>query len=138
MDNVDKIRIRLEKLREFQHYLKEMREVTGDTLRNDIEMRCKAERFLELAVEACVDIAELLIIDQRLPTPEKASEAITILGDAKILDSEFAKEFSGIAGFRNILAHDYLKIDYDKVADKLNNHLDDFDTFSRQVAQFLS
>lgn len=45
--------------------------------------------------------------------------------------------FSGIAGFRNILVHNYMDIDYDEVADKVNNRLGDFEVFAKSVAQYL-
>lgn len=61
---------------------------------------------------------------------------IIALGEAKILDKDFAEEFSKIAGFRNILVHMYLDIDYGEVADKVNNKLGDFEKFSQQVAKF--
>ena len=106
-------------------------------MKKNIEKQAVAERFLQLACEACIDIAELVIIDQRFPTPTTAKEAIQILGEKNILDKTFTESLSRIAGFRNILVHDYIKIDYEKVADKLNNRLEDFNTFAKQIAQFL-
>jgi len=43
-----------------------------------------------------------------------------------------------MAGFRNLLVHDYLKIDYEKMADKVNNRLGDFEIFAKSVAKHLS
>ncbi|PIP62077.1 hypothetical protein COW99_00120, partial [Candidatus Roizmanbacteria bacterium CG22_combo_CG10-13_8_21_14_all_38_20] len=50
---------------------------------------------------------------------------------------EFSRKFASVASFRNILVHDYMEIDYDEVADKINNHLGDFDIFAKSVARFL-
>lgn len=36
----------------------------------------------------------------------------TILGEAGILSPELTKEMESFAGLRNILAHDYLRIDH--------------------------
>ena len=137
-DILEKINARLEALREYVKILKSLKGVTAKDLAIDIDKRAKAERYLQLAIEACIDIAELIVSDQRLPTPKTAREAIEVLGDNGILEKEFAYEFALAVGFRNILIHDYLKIDYNQVADKINNRLGDFEKFAQQVAKFYS
>jgi uncharacterized protein YutE (UPF0331/DUF86 family) len=74
----------------------------------------------------------------RFRPPDSHKDAIIILGEEGVLPKEFAAEISGIAGFRNLLVHDYIKIDYDKVADKVNNRLGDFVTFAKSVAKYLT
>ena len=41
-----------------------------------------------------------------------------------------------MAGFRNIIAHDYVDIDYDKVYDILQNRLIDIEEFLEVVNKF--
>lgn len=137
-DTTNKISSRLEALREYLAILRSLKGVTGEQLKEDIAKRAKAERFLQLAIEACVDVAELVISDQRLPAPKTSKEAIEIIGKEGIIDREFALKFALAVGFRNILIHDYLKIDYDIVADKINNSLGDFDHFAQNIAKFYS
>lgn len=138
LDNIDMIHQLLEKLQEYVKILRTLKGVTAEELKKDIDKRAKAERYLQLAAQVCIDIADLIISDQRLPTPTTLKETIQILGDQNIINSQFAKEFSAVAGFRNILVHDYVKIDYEQVADKINNRLGDFDRFAKEVAQFLT
>lgn len=59
------------------------------------------------------------------------------LGEVGVLSKKFAENFSGIAGFRNVLVRNYMEIDYDEVADKVNNRLGDFETFAKAVASYL-
>ncbi|HUS60520.1 MAG TPA: DUF86 domain-containing protein [Nevskiaceae bacterium] len=138
VENIDKINLRLEALREYLKVLKPLQGITGEKLAKNINKRARAERFLQLAIEACIDIAELIISDQRLPTPKTSREAIEILGQEKIINQKFAQKFAPVTGFRNILVHDYLKIDYRQVADKINNRLGDFERFAQEVAKFLT
>lgn len=138
METDYKINTRLEKLREFVSILESLKGIAGQDLKSDVDKKAKAERFLQLAIEACIDIAELVIVKERLETPQTAGEAITILGKNGILELGFAEEFSKIAGFRNILIHDYVDIDYEQVADKINNRLGDFDIFAKSVAKHLT
>ena len=138
MDHIDKINLRIEKLKEYVNSLKKLKGVTAKDLVEDEDKRLKAERLLQLAIEACVDIAELIIVDQRLRAPIDAAQAIEILGDEMIIDSYFAKGFAKAVGFRNILVHDYIDINYEEVADKINKRLGDFDRFAQEVAKFLT
>lgn len=133
----DEINIRLERLEGYLKLLKEYKGISKDELINDAKKRGAAERYLQLAAEVCIDIAEILISANGLRTPEDARDAIDILGQEGIIDDEFAFGFDKIAGFRNILVHDYLKIDYEIVADKINNRLDDFETFAKQIAKYV-
>ena len=42
-----------------------------------------------------------------------------------------------MAGFRNLLVHEYMQIDLDRVYDLLQNHLGDFRTFVYCIGEFL-
>ena len=138
METADKITTRLEKLREFVRILERLKGVTEEELQKDIDKSAKAERYLQLAIEVCIDISEMLIAEEKLPAPQTARQVIERLGEAGILEPQFAKEFAKSAGMRNILIHDYTKIDYKEVADKINNRLGDFDTFAKAVAKHLN
>ena len=51
--------------------------------------------------------------------PRDYYEAIMRLGEAGILPMDFAQILAPLAGFRNILVHDYLEIDWDEVYNNL-------------------
>ena len=138
MDNIDSVNMHLEKLMEFINKLKSYVGITAEELKTNDIKQAVVERNLELAAQSCIDIAEHLIADQRLKISGDSHESIVRLGEAKIIDPDFANQFAGVAGFRNILAHEYMDIDYEKVADNLNNHLGDFERFAKEVGKFLS
>ena len=107
-------------------------------LQKDRDKAAIVERNLQLAIECCVDIAELLIISGRLKKADDGKDAIIIVGEAGIIDKEFAREFSKTVGFRNLLIHEYLDIDYQKVAENLKSNLEDFEVFAQSVARYLT
>jgi hypothetical protein len=49
-----------------------------------------------------------------------------------------ACRFAKIAGFRNLLAHDYEKVDPKYICEGILSRLPDIDTFLRQIAQAVS
>ncbi len=49
------------------------------------------------------------------PKPRDYYESILRLGELDVLPADFAKRLAPLAGFRNILVHEYLVVDWDKV-----------------------
>lgn len=133
----DKIRERLEALDKYVGILRRIKPTRQEVLVEDVATRSIAERHLQLAAEVCIDIAEIIIAEQGLGTPEEAREAIDLLGQEGVIEDELAFKFAAVAGFRNILVHDYLEIDYELVAEKINQNLGDFDIFAQQVAEYV-
>ena len=69
------------------------------------------ERNLEVAAQECIDIANRIISMEQLEKPRDAYGAVEMLGKVGILPREMAERLATIAGFRNILVHEYLEID---------------------------
>lgn len=136
-DGTNKIYSKLESLKSYIAILNSVKNVSLDEIEKDDIKRGAVERYLQLAIESCIDIAELIISDQRLPAPSTSKETIEILGKEKIIDGEFAERFSKAASFRNILIHDYLKIDYKELLRNLKENLKDFDRFIKEILNFL-
>ena len=129
---------KLEILREYVGYLKGYQKYTLDDLKRDYTLRGAVERYFELSIECVIDIAEIIISDLKLQRPEEYREAIDILGEKGIIPNEFAYYFAPIAGFRNILVHEYAKVDLKEVHRHLQENLPDFDKFARYIANYLS
>jgi uncharacterized protein YutE (UPF0331/DUF86 family) len=106
---------RLEKLKEYTTYLKSYQKSSLTQIKKDYTLQGAICRYFQLSVECIIDVAELLISSLGLRKPATAFEAIEILGENKIIPLRFSKKFAPIVGFRNILVHDYLKIDINKV-----------------------
>ncbi len=136
-NTIEKIYTRITSLKNYVSILESFVSITLSELEKDPIKKGALERYLQLSIEACIDIAEMVISDQRLPIPQTAAEAIEILGKEGILNMEFAKDFSKAVGFRNILIHDYVKIDYQIVLQKLNSNLSDFHRFIKEILEYL-
>jgi len=94
------------------------------------------ERCLHLAIECVIDIGEIIISKMRLEPAPTYKDVILRLGEKQILDEAFASRFSAVASLRNILVHDYVRVDVKRLAGFLD-HLDDFRQFARQVSRHL-
>lgn len=90
----------------------------------------------KLTAECVIDIAEIIISECELKKPEEYRESIEILGEAGIIPSEFAYRFAPVASFRNILVHEYIKVDLEEVHRHLQIDLNDFEEFSKYIVKY--
>ncbi len=50
----------------------------------------------------------------------------------------FAKKIANMVSFRNILVHDYMRVDEKIMVDILKNHLDDFSQFMNYINKWIN
>ncbi len=105
---------------------------------SDEDLYLKAERCLQLAIQAMLDIGTHIIADQGLSRPAGYEDVVPELGRAGILSAELVARLSGTAGLRNILVHDYLAVDHGRMFDDLTTGLRDFEEFARAIEAMVS
>lgn len=103
----------------------------------DQTLQAVAERHLHLASEVMLDVAHHVIADRGLRYADSYREAMTILGEAGIVEPELATRLEGWMGLRNVLVHLYLDIDQERLFEVLQNELDDLDQFGAAIAGLL-
>ncbi len=103
----------------------------------DPYLRDIVERNLEIAAQCCIDISHRIIALERAAKPRDYYEAILRLGELGILPSGFAHNLAPLAGFRNVLVHEYVGIDWDEVYRNLQS-TDDLTQFSELVRGWLN
>ena len=134
---INKIIAKLGKLDEYIKYLREIQKVNKKTFTSDYHFYGLAERYLQLSIEVLFDIGKLLVVANGLRRPEDNQDIFSILGEEKILTAKIVEKFAGMANFRNILVHDYEKIDREIIYMKLHDNLADFGDFIKAVKKFL-
>lgn len=84
------------------------------------------------SIQIVIDTACHLVVHHNLGNAKTYADCIGLLGSFDIIDENLEKRLTGMAGLRNILVHEYVTIDIDRLFDMLN-HLEDFTTFSQIV-----
>lgn len=69
------------------------------------------ERTLHLAIELCLDIADHVVADRRLRVPDSGADTFRALAEAGLVPEALAAALGRMVGFRNILVHDYARLD---------------------------
>lgn len=130
----------LHKIGKIREYIALVNSIKGDcTTRfsSDPLYRGALLHYLYLLADSCITLAEMVIKHKKLRPPQTYYEAIDILGENKVLESEFAFSFAKIAGFRNFLAHDYEKIAESSICKSALSKLEEIEEFLRQIESSL-
>lgn len=127
----------LQDLEEALRILSRHRKITLKQLREDIERRWIIEHGLLRAIQNCLDIGEHILLAGGISKLERYADIFEALGKQKILPKPFALSLRKMAGFRNLLVHEYTQIDLRKLHRILKTRLKDFSRFAKHVAAFI-
>ena len=92
--------------------------------RSSIEKKAACERYVEKIIEAATDLAFLVIKSKKLKIPEDDIDAFNILLENKIIDSDLTAKLKNAKGMRNIISHQYGKIDDEIVFEAITKELE--------------
>ena len=106
--------ILLQRLEEYLKSLREHRKVTQDELEDSDVLLTYVERKLQLAAQVSIDLGNHLIAYFGFETPKDYKDIFEILAKEGVISKDLSSNMKKIAGFRNILVHDYLSIDVGK------------------------
>ena len=121
--------------RKYLTILARYEKLTAQELKANDEKRGAVERYLYLAVQATIDLAEAFISLQGFRSPATFSEAFDVLNESEIIPNELTDDLIKMAKFRNLLAHDYEKMNYEIVCKILKKSLVDIEIFLKIVEQ---
>jgi len=84
-----------------------------------------------------IDIGNHLVADLRLRKPQDNKDIFIILHEEEIISSSLKQKLVKMAGFRNLLVHGYTTINRKLIYGIIQNNLDDFVEFVKQIANYL-
>ena len=132
------ITARIAKIRQYVALLKRIRGQAGEAaFVKDPLIYGNAERYLQLAIQALLDISNHIVADMNLNLPADNRELFGLLAKERVLSARLAKRLAPMAGFRNILVHEYLEIDRRRVYRVLKDDLGNFERFIKAVSKLL-
>jgi uncharacterized protein YutE (UPF0331/DUF86 family) len=130
----------LRKIADIDRYLQQLagyRQIDLDSYRNDWKAQRIVERTLHLTIEACMDVADHIVADRQLRVPDTGGATFEILAEAGVVSMDLGKALARMVGFRNILVHDYVRLDPAIVLRVLHTDLVGIERFRDAVLQFI-
>jgi uncharacterized protein YutE (UPF0331/DUF86 family) len=137
----ERIKDHLQFLNKYYLQLADMRKLESEAFSQDAVLRGAAERFLQLAIESCLNIGNRIIalhqFQKPLDSPQTYADIFLRLRDLGAIDQELADRLVTMAKFRNLLVHLYWEIDTKKIFEIIQDNLDDFKNFEKKIVEFL-
>jgi uncharacterized protein YutE (UPF0331/DUF86 family) len=129
---------RIHRIRECVGFLKKIGEITTEeSFLKDPFLTGSAERYLQVALQAVLDISNHIVADFGFEAPSEYRQVPEILAKRKLIPKPLALRLSRMMGMRNILVHEYLKLDLRLVYHVIQKDLDDFARFIKAIEKFL-
>jgi len=132
----------LKHLNKYYLLLLEAQKVPHDVFINDPICRGSSERFLQLAIESCLNIGNRLIslyqFQRSISAPETYADIFREMHKPGVVDQEFESSLIKMAGFHNRLVHLHWEINTEVIYGFIHENLEDFKKFERLVVKFLN
>jgi uncharacterized protein YutE (UPF0331/DUF86 family) len=90
-----------------------------------------------MAIETCLDIASHVLADRGQGAPSTYAETFETLVRAGLMSPGLGRVMVEMTGFRNVIVHEYTRIDADIVVRILRDHLEDFRRFEAEALGWL-
>jgi len=127
---------KLSRIEDYVSMLKTADDISWQTYRSDLRAKAFVERYLHLAIEEVIDIANHLVSFHRWREPTGYRDLFVILQEHHVLPREHLPTFQNMPSFRNILVHRYEDIDDELVFGIFKKRLVDFDLFVALVTDW--
>ena len=118
-------------------HLKSKQNVSFEKYKKDRDIQAIIERRLETSIQSCIDIGNHIISSENMGSPSDYGEIFVILAEKGIINESQANKLIRMAGFRNVLIHEYRDILIEKVYDILQNRLSDFYEFAQSILDYV-
>lgn len=112
--------------------------ITAESLRGDPLLRAAVERWMQVAIEACVDLAYHVIADAGWVPTDSARGAFLRLAEHHVIAAELASRLGLAAGLRNILVHEYAEVDLVILAAAARDGLSDLRQLGASIGRLLA
>lgn len=112
-------------------------EVDAERLRRDRLTRHVVERVLSQIVELAGSINVHIVAALLGRSPRSYADSFDQLARAGVLEWDLAAALRPSAGMRNVLVHDYLEVDHNKVSEAIPLALEQYGQYVRTLARWL-
>jgi len=119
-----------------RRHLRRIKEKGGGDLEaflSDLDRQEVISFNLHLAIENCTDLAAHIISEEGLGVPGSASEMFYLLEDSGYINSQLTEKMIKAVGLRNLIVHEYDKIDLTRLFEIVLKDTKDINDFIASI-----
>ncbi len=125
----------LKQLREAIVILRDLGKSTREEFTSDFHVFGLAERYLQIAIEACLIICGILVASLGLRRPEGYHELLSIVAAQRLIPQPLSYRLEVLTNLRDALVHDPGTLNRDLLYDHIQQRLEDFEAFAAAVEE---
>lgn len=123
--------------REYLKHLRAFAQMDVEKFVADAISTAAAKYYCLVAIEVCIDVGNHIIAGKQFRAPTDYADVFRILGENQVIPKEFSLTLAKMAGFRNLLVHNYSEVDDRLVHENLRTRLSDLEQFQNYILRFL-
>lgn len=121
-------------------HLVELSRYSFNEIVSDFVKQSALERILERTISRAIDINNHLIAElatKDTSPPKDFRDTFIRVAELGVYPTEFSEQISKSVGTRNVLVHEYDKVDYSKIYNSISDCLRDYHQYCEYIIQFL-
>ena len=113
--------------------INQKRKIEKSLFREDLDCQEIILFNLQMAIQECVDIASHIISEEGWGVPGSTNEMFYLLEENSYLDRDLTEKMVKCVGFRNILVHEYTRIELDLVHEIAEKDIHDLERYLKAI-----
>ena len=106
-----------------------------ESFKKDIDRQDIVMFNLQMAIQNCVDIAAHIVGEEGFGIPDSTNALFYLLDENGYLPQEITEKMANAVGFRNLMVHEYAKIDIEQIYIIACEHTDDLNDYLVAIFQ---
>ncbi len=123
----------IKQLRDALIILRDLAKTPHEEFITDYHVYGLAERYLQMAIEACLQVCGVLVASFGLRRPEGYHELLSIVAAQQIIPKPLAYRLELLTNLRDALVHDSSTLNHDLLYEHLQQRLEDLETFANTI-----
>lgn len=111
----------------------EKRNIDLQTFLKDIDCQESILFNLQMAIQNCIDIAAHIISEEGFGVPGSTNEMFYLLEENGYVDTELTEKMVKAVGFRNLIVHEYGKVELKQVFEAAHKDIKDLNEYLKSI-----
>jgi len=111
----------------------EKRDVDLPTFLKDVDRQESILFNLQMAIQNCIDIAAHIIGEEGFGVAGSTNEMFYLLEENGFMDAELTEKMVSAVGFRNLIVHEYSKVELKEVFEVAHKDINDLNEYLKSI-----